>query len=76
MRRPWVVGVEVPREGIGEVRHGRAARVVPLEWWGGGRWRGGGGRAASCSEDCHKGLDGSAVTPSSAGSPQFAWTGR
>ena len=70
MRRPWVVGVEVPREGIGEVRHGRAARVVPLEWWGGG------GGAASCSEDRHKGHDGAAVTPGSAGSPRFAWTGR
>ena len=34
MRRPWVVGVEVPGEGIGEGRHGRAAGVVPLEWWG------------------------------------------
>ena len=34
MRRPWVVGVEVPGEGIGEERHGRAAGVVPLEWWG------------------------------------------
>ena len=30
MRRPWVVGVEVPGEGIGEGRHGRAAGVVPL----------------------------------------------
>ena len=30
MRRPWVVGDEVPGEG----RHGRAAGVVPLEWWG------------------------------------------
>ena len=30
MRRPWVIGVEVPGEG----RQGRAARVVPLEWWG------------------------------------------
>ena len=45
MRRPWVVGVEVPREGLGEVRHGRAARVVPLEWWG-GRGAGGGRRHA------------------------------
>ena len=34
MRRPWVVGVEVPGEGIGEGRHGWAAKVVPLEWWG------------------------------------------
>ena len=34
MRRPWVVGVEVPGDGIGEGRHGRAAGVVPLEWWG------------------------------------------
>ena len=34
MRRPWVVGVEVPGEGIGEGRHGRAAGVVPPEWWG------------------------------------------
>ena len=34
MRRPWVVGPEVPGEGIGEGRHGRAAGVVPLEWWG------------------------------------------
>ena len=34
MRRPWVVGVEVPGEGIGEGRHGRAAGVVSLEWWG------------------------------------------
>ena len=25
MRRPWVVGVEVPGGGIGEGRHGRAA---------------------------------------------------
>ena len=33
MRRPWVVGAEVPGEGIGEGRHGRAAWVVPLEWW-------------------------------------------
>ena len=30
MRRPSVVGVEVPGEG----RHGRAAGVVPPEWWG------------------------------------------
>ena len=34
MRRPWVVGVEVPGEGIGEGRHGRASGVMPLEWWG------------------------------------------
>ena len=34
MRRPWVVGVELPGEGIGEGRHGRAAGVVPPEWWG------------------------------------------
>ena len=34
MRRPWVVGVEVPGEGIGEGRHGPAAAVVPLEWRG------------------------------------------
>ena len=34
MRRPWVVGVEVPGEGIGDGKHGRAAEVVPLEWWG------------------------------------------
>ena len=34
MRRPWVVGVEVPGERIGEGRRGRAAGVVPLEWWG------------------------------------------
>ena len=34
MCRPWVVGVEVPGEGIGEGRHGRVAGVVPLEWWG------------------------------------------
>ena len=34
MRRPWVVGVEVPWEGNGEGRHGRADGVVPLEWWG------------------------------------------
>ena len=40
MLRPWVVGVEVPGEGIGEGRQGRAAGVVPLEWLGGG---GGGG---------------------------------
>ena len=39
MRRPWVVGVEVPGEGIGEGRHGRAAGVVPLEWWGAAGWR-------------------------------------
>ena len=31
MRRPWA---EVPDEGIGEGRHGQAAEVVPLEWWG------------------------------------------
>ena len=70
MRRPWVVGVEVPGEGIGEGRHGRTAGVVPLEWWGGG----GGPWAASCSEDRHKGHDGAAATPGSAGSPRFAWT--
>ena len=34
MRRPWVVGVEVPGEGIWGGRHRRAAGVVPLEWWG------------------------------------------
>ena len=34
MRRSWVVGVEVPGEGIREGRHGQAAGVVPLEWWG------------------------------------------
>ena len=38
MRRPWVVGVEVPGggvgEGVGEGGHGRAAGVVSLEWWG------------------------------------------
>ena len=34
LRRPWIVGVEVPGEWIGEGRHGRAAGVVPLEWWG------------------------------------------
>ena len=34
MRRPWAVGVEVPGEVIGEGRYGRAAGVVPLEWWG------------------------------------------
>ena len=34
MRRLWVVGVEVPGEGIREGRHGRAGGVVPLEWWG------------------------------------------
>ena len=31
MQGPWV---EVPGEGIGEGRHGRAVGVVPLEWWG------------------------------------------
>jgi len=31
MRRPWVVGVELPGEGIGEERHGQAAEVVPVE---------------------------------------------
>ena len=34
MRRLWVVGVDVPGEGIGDGRHGRAAGVAPLEWWG------------------------------------------
>ena len=34
MRSPWVVGVEVPGEGKGEGRHGRADGAVPLEWWG------------------------------------------
>ena len=34
MRRSGVVGVEVPGKEIGEGRHGRAAGVVPLEWWG------------------------------------------
>ena len=34
MRRPWVVGVEVPGKGIEEGRQGRAAGVGQLEWWG------------------------------------------
>ena len=65
MRRPWVVGVEVPGEG----KHGQAAGVVPLEWLG-GLW------AASCSEDRHKGHNGAAAIPGSAGSPLLAWTCR
>ena len=69
MRRPWVVGAEVPGEGIGEGRPGRAAGVLPLEWWGAPGRR-------SCSEDRHKGHDGAAATPGSAGSPRFAWTCR
>ena len=64
MRRPWVVGVEVPGEGIGEGRHGGATGMV------GGPW------ATSCSEDRHKGHDGAAATPESAGSSRFAWTCR
>ena len=64
MQRPWVAGVEVPGEKGGM---GGPARVVPLEWW----WAPG---PASCSEDRHKGHDGAAAIPGSAGSPRFAWT--
>ena len=69
MRRPWVVGVEVPGQGIGEGRYGRAAGVGATGMVG-DPW------AASCSEDRHKGHDGVAATPGSAGSPRFAWTCR
>ena len=62
MRRPWVVVVEVPGEGIGEGRHGRAAGVVPLN--------AGGPLESSCSEDRHKGHGGEATSPGSAG---FLW---
>ena len=69
MRRSGVVGVEVPGKEIGEGRHGRAAGVVPLEWWGApGRRR--------TVRTVHKGHDGAAATPGSIGSPRFAWTCR
>ena len=34
MRRPRAVETEVPQEWMREVRHGQAARMVPLEWSG------------------------------------------
>ena len=34
MRRPRAVETEVPEEWMREVRHGQAARMVPLEWSG------------------------------------------
>ena len=70
MRRPWAVGVEVPGEVIGEGRYGRAAGVVPLEWWGAP------GRRHAVRTVIKLGHDGAAATPGSAGSPRFAWTSR
>ena len=69
MRRPWVVGVEMPgvRDRGREAWAGRRSGATGMVR---GRW------AASCSEDRHKGHDGAAATTGSAGSPLFAWTCR
>ena len=68
MRRPWVVGVEVPGEGTGKgAWAGRRSGATGMVR---GRW------VASCIEDRHKGHDGAAAIPGSAGSSRFAWTCR